>query len=146
MPGRWRRRQCRYSNRPNTLDSAYRPNMSAAPADSENWVAGKLPPGFRMVVHEQQLMPGRQEPVEHMVFSDGLATVSAFVAPAGAPGKFKGLSRRGAMTAYARSVDDFHVTVMGEVPQATVELIADQLRYQQPTIAAPTPIPLPSGQ
>ncbi|MGH8560951.1 MAG: MucB/RseB C-terminal domain-containing protein, partial [Nevskiales bacterium] len=98
------------------------------------------------VVHEQQLMPGQQQPVEHMVFTDGLATVSAFVAPAGAPGKFKGLSRRGAMTAYARMVDDFHVTVVGEVPQATVELIANQLRYQPQTVAAPTVIPLPDNR
>lgn len=106
----------------------------------DRWVAGQLPPGFRVVAHEQQLMmPGIQEPVEHMVFSDGLATVSAFMAPQGASRKFNGLSRMGAMTAYARMVDDFHVTVVGEVPQATVEMIANQLRYSPQTAATPVP-------
>ncbi len=105
---------------------------------ADGWVAGKLPPGFRMVVHEQQLMPGMQDPVEHMVFTDGLATVSAFMAPRGAQHKFKGVSRMGAITAYARQVDNFHVTVMGEVPQATVELLANELRYEAlaPTMPA----------
>lgn len=119
---------------------------AAAPVAAENWVAGKLPPGFRLVVHDQQLMPGLQEPVEHMVFTDGLATVSAFIASQGAPGKFKGLSRMGAVTAYARMVDDFHVTVVGEVPQATVELIASQLRYEPQTVAAPAALAAPAGQ
>ena len=43
----------------------------------------------------------------------------------------------GAMTAYARMVDDNHVTVVGEVPRATVEMIANQLRYAPETVAAP---------
>jgi sigma-E factor negative regulatory protein RseB len=117
----------------------HRAPAEAAPAGPENWVAGRLPPGFRMVVHEQQLMPGMQEPVEHMVFTDGLATVSAFMAPQGAPRKFNGLSRMGAMTVYGRMVNEFHVTVVGEVPQATVELVAHQLRYEpQTTVAAPS--------
>jgi sigma-E factor negative regulatory protein RseB len=114
--------------------------MSSAPATPPNWVAGQLPPGFRLVAHEQQQMPDMQEPVEHMMFSDGLATVSAFVAPHGAPRKLRGLSRRGAVTVYAQMVDDFHVTVVGEVPQATVEQIAGQLRHE-PQIA---PATLPS--
>ncbi len=108
----------------------HQPNAPAAKAADGGWAAGRLPPGFRLVMQERQMMPGLQEPVAHMVFTDGLATVSAFIAPQGAPRKLKGLSRRGAVTAYARMVDDFHVTVVGEVPQATVELIANQLRYE----------------
>lgn len=107
------------------------------------WSIGSLPPGFRTVVHEKQSMPNRDEPVEHMVFTDGLATVSAFMAPRQAPRKFQGASRMGAMTAYARVIDDFHVTVVGEVPRATVEKIASQLRYQ-PQRPTPTTAPAPS--
>jgi sigma-E factor negative regulatory protein RseB len=117
----------------------------AATAATDEWVAGRLPPGFRLVMQERQMMPGLQEPVAHMVFTDGLATVSAFIAPQGAPRKLKGLSRRGAVTAYARMIDDFHVTVVGEVPQATVELIANQLRYE-PRAGAAAAAPVPSGQ
>ena len=92
-----------------------------------------------MVAHEQQQMPDMDEPVEHMVFTDGLATVSAFMAPQGAPRKLKGLSRMGAVTVYARMVDDFHVTVVGEVPEATVEQIAGQLKLSPETSQAPAP-------
>lgn len=84
-------------------------------------------------------MPDTETPVEHLVFTDGLATVSAFVSADGTSGKFKGLSRRGAVTAFGRSVDDFHVTVVGEVPQATVELIANRLRYQPALMTGPSP-------
>jgi sigma-E factor negative regulatory protein RseB len=100
------------------------------------WVADQLPPGFRLVMQERQMMPGLKEPVAHMVFTDGLATVSAFIAPQGAPRKLKGLSRRGAVSAYALRVDDFHVTVVGEVPPATVEMIANELRYAPAGAAA----------
>jgi len=40
------------------------------------WQASDLPPGFRMTLRAQQLMPGSTEPVTQWVFSDGLATVS----------------------------------------------------------------------
>lgn len=106
------------------------------------WSIDNLPPGFRTVVHEKQSMPNRDDPVEHMVFTDGLATVSAFMAPQLAPRKFQGVSRMGAMTAYARVIDNFHVTVVGEVPRATVEKIASQLRYQ-PQRPIPTAAPAP---
>jgi sigma-E factor negative regulatory protein RseB len=107
-----------------------------------SWRVVELPPGFRTVVHELQLMPNLDEPVEHMVFTDGLATVSAFMAPKRAARKFEGFSRMGAMTAYARTLDNFHVTVVGEVPTATVEMIAEQLRYD-PTGPLPTATPAP---
>jgi sigma-E factor negative regulatory protein RseB len=122
----------------------HRAQPSVAPAGAVNWAAGKLPPGFRMVLHEQQMMPDMLEPVEHMVFTDGLATVSAFMAPQGAARKLRGLSRMGAVTVYARMVDDHHVTVVGEVPRVTVEHIGGQLRYSQQapaTVSAPVPTP-----
>lgn len=120
------------------------PPAATPSADSStNWVVGALPPGFRMVAHQQQTMPDTPAPVEHMVFTDGLATVSAFMAPQGVSRKLKGLSRRGAVTVFARMVDDFHVTVVGEVPQATVEQIAGQLHYdrQQAPGASATTLP-----
>ncbi|HXG28867.1 MAG TPA: MucB/RseB C-terminal domain-containing protein [Nevskiales bacterium] len=104
------------------------PATDATPA-ARGWTVARLPPGFRLVMQERQTMPGLHEPVAHMVFTDGLATVSAFIAPPGVPRKLKGLSRRGAVSAYAHRVDDFHVTVVGEVPPATVEMIANELRY-----------------
>ena len=76
-------------------DAAFRPEVSTegfrwlrnaarAPIRSPRnaamlWSALKLPPGFRMTVRSAQLMPGAQDPVAHLVFTDGLASVSVFV-------------------------------------------------------------------
>ena len=45
------------------------------------WEAMKLPPGFRMATRSAQAMPGSSEPVAHLVFTDGIASVSVFVEP-----------------------------------------------------------------
>src|ERR1700690_2122462 len=42
-----------------------------------SWQAGALPPGFRMTASARQMLP--RGPVEHLVFSDGLASVSVFI-------------------------------------------------------------------
>src|ERR1700686_3124035 len=44
---------------------------------SISWEQSVLPPGFRMTVSARQVL--RSGPVEHLVFSDGLASVSVFV-------------------------------------------------------------------
>ena len=38
-----------------------------------------LPPGFRMTVRSAQTLPGSAQPVDHLVFTDGMASVSVFV-------------------------------------------------------------------
>src|ERR1700733_4009441 len=50
----------------------------AAPATSA-WNALRLPPGFRMSVRSAQVLPGSNQPVDHLVFTDGVASVSVFV-------------------------------------------------------------------
>ena len=39
------------------------------------WNNAQLPPGFQLTAQTAQIMPGAAEPVTHLVFSDGLATV-----------------------------------------------------------------------
>jgi sigma-E factor negative regulatory protein RseB len=62
-------------------------------------------------------------PVTHLIFSDGLSVLSLFIEPVD-PGvqRLRGLSAEGAIGAYAREVDGYTVTTMGEVPsQALIE-------------------------
>jgi sigma-E factor negative regulatory protein RseB len=63
--------------------------------------------------------------VEHLVYSDGLAAVSVFVERQGVEnGEFMlGTHRMGAMHAYGVVSDGHRITVIGEVPARTVELI-----------------------
>ena len=72
--------------------------------------------------------PGRRMPVEHQVFSDGLASVSVFIEKLGSvEDRLEGTSSMGAMSAYGRVMDDYQVTVVGEVPLATVRGIGESV-------------------
>ena len=68
--------------------------------------------------------------MEHLVYSDGLATVSVFVEkidPNTKPG-MEGLSNMGAVHAYVMRADGHQVTTVGEVPAETITLIAKSRR------------------
>lgn len=78
-----------------------------------------LPPGFALasVAHDDS---GE----EHQVYSDGLASVSVYIAPGeGRPAV--GGSTRGAMSAYSRQHERFRVYVIGDVPERTAQRIAN---------------------
>jgi sigma-E factor negative regulatory protein RseB len=113
---------------------------SASPALS-GYRAAELPPGFRLTVSGAQTLGGATEPATHLVYSDGLATVSVFVeaqrepnsgtddkprAPAEAP--MQGLARVGSGYAFSTMVQGHQVTAVGEVPAQTVEFIAHSVK------------------
>ncbi len=104
------------------------------------WQVRRLPPGFRLVGHQRRQLPEQRLPTEHLLFSDGLTSVSVFVAPEGeGPSRFKGISQMGAVHAYGRSLDRHHISVVGEVPRATVELIGNALEREATAAAAAPP-------
>lgn len=90
-----------------------------------DWQAGWLPDGFAINDHTRKAGMEGGAPVEHLVYSDGLASVSVFVErldTAAMP--LKGLDSMGAVHAFGTMVDDYQVTVVGEVPAATVQQVA----------------------
>jgi len=92
------------------------------------WRASRLPRGFKLSVATQKPMAGSEYPVEHLVYSDGLATVSVFIEnPNSEPEVAQGFSRVGSANAYSLSLDGRQVTAIGEVPMRTVETIATSL-------------------
>ena len=94
-----------------------------------NWSVTGLPAGFMRTHHNRHVMPSAAVPVEHMVFSDGLATVSVYIEPrqAGAQG-LSGHSNMGAVNALGVQAGDHQITVVGEVPRLTVERIGRSVR------------------
>jgi sigma-E factor negative regulatory protein RseB len=93
------------------------------------WEAMRLPPGFRMTTRSTQAMPGSNEPVAHLVFTDGVASVSVFVEPRKPDSKpTEGPTRVGSSSAFSTVVDDHQVTAIGEVPPNTVQFIATQVK------------------
>ncbi|NDP43550.1 MAG: siderophore-interacting protein [Aromatoleum sp.] len=88
------------------------------------WTVDKLPPGFVKSVEGFRALRGKRARVAHLVFSDGLAAVSVFVEPVGATARATGMLQQAGMNVYVRQFDDQIVTVLGEVPAATVRQIA----------------------
>ena len=106
-------------------------NVNTSPA---LWEAMRLPPGFRMTTRSSQAMPGSKEPVAHLVFTDGVASVSVFVEPRKPDTKpAEGPSRVGSSSAFSTVVDDHQVTAIGEVPPNTVQFIATQVKASKAT-------------
>ncbi len=99
---------------------------AALPETGEaRWSVGRLPDGFSMTHYQRKRMQPEGQDTEHMVFSDGLATVSVYVESlASENARFTGLSGMGAMNAFGAVVDDHQITVVGEVPALTVEMMA----------------------
>ena len=48
-------------------------------SEKPGWSASQLPKGFRLSAHMTRRLPMRKQPVEHLVYTDGLAAVSVFI-------------------------------------------------------------------
>jgi len=100
-----------------------------------NWGAAGLPPGFHLTANSTQILAGAGKAVTHLVFSDGLASVSVFVEPEPRRGSLPpGVAAPATMTSVGSSsalqteVNGHKVTAIGEVPPATVRAITGSLR------------------
>jgi sigma-E factor negative regulatory protein RseB len=117
------------------------PAREADPSAVAEYRASELPPGFRLTVSGVQTLGDASTPAAHLVYSDGLATVSVFVeaeappkppaeptpsAPAEPP--MEGLARVGSGFAFSTVVQGHQVTAVGEVPAQTVEFIAHSVK------------------
>ena len=68
-------------------------------------------------------------PVFHMVYGDGLASISVYVEKLSSDEEqLHGGAMMGAMSAFGRVVDNHQVTVMGEVPMRTVTKVAESVQ------------------
>lgn len=102
------------------------PDEPAARDGDVPWRASMLPSGFELSMARRGSISGSRSPVDHLVYSDGLATVSVFVADPKAE-VAEGFSRIGSTNAYSLTVRGRKVTAMGEVPRQTVQRIATSL-------------------
>jgi sigma-E factor negative regulatory protein RseB len=99
---------------------------------SHQWRVDRLPGGFALTQSRSRPSRHGEGLVHHMVFSDGLASVSVFVENQMPENRvLNGVSSMGALSAYGQATDGHHVTVIGEVPVATVQLIGQSI-HQKP--------------
>lgn len=86
------------------------------------WQVKSMPPGFELRA-ARYLPDGVQ-----LLYSDGLASVSVYVEPAGAGLRGASSSQRGAVHVRSYWMDGWHVLAIGKVPAATVDRFARNLR------------------
>ncbi len=95
-----------------------------AQAIGSDWAVAGLPAGFALKSSEQEPIPSSDAPVQHMVYSDGLASFSVYIERLTADKEpFVGISQMGAMSAFGKVSGEYQLTVVGEVPSNTVEQV-----------------------
>ena len=94
------------------------------------WKIEEFPPGFSLRSVTRRLMSASNNPVQHMVLTDGLASISVFISKVDDPEHmYKGAHKQGVINAYARDLNQHQITVVGEVPQGTVKMIGSSISY-----------------
>lgn len=109
----------------------------AEPAALVQWRPQWLPPGFQEVPALVTRVDGQgTRGTDSLVYSDGMSAFSVFIEPVGRKPAPEGVSQTGATIAYARSTewaDSYYmITVVGEVPKATAQRVAESVRAKQP--------------
>lgn len=90
-----------------------------------SWETGWLPPGFELSAYARDEIPSHQQPIQRLVYTDGLSSFLVLIEPIeSTKARLTGSSTMGAVSAFGRQVDDFQVTVFGEVPPDTVKSVA----------------------
>ena len=99
-------------------------------ADSLKWTLDGVPDGFHLVDYSRLKRSNGTGTVDHILLTDGFASVSVYIDQlkddyfAGHPRKI------GAINSFTRKLDNYLITVMGEVPEKTVQSIANGIHQQ----------------
>lgn len=106
-----------------------------------NLSIGFLPPGFKQTVAVKRYLTQTAtdatgagggaiaREVVQLVFSDGLAAISIFVEP-GIQSGTEGSIQQGAVNIIGKRLDDFWLTIVGEVPMAAVKQVANSVEFK----------------
>ena len=99
-------------------------------SDQAAFVVTQLPAGFREVFFTRKPMHNPEQPVDHLLVSDGFTSVSIYMENKMASLQ-SGLQSVGAINSYSRTINNFQLTVMGEVPAETVKFIAEGIELRE---------------
>jgi len=103
-------------------------NNQANKSATSMWQIKNLPAGFAIEDRSQQRFPYSKKPVDSLVISDGLASISVFIEQFNHDNKgLIGASQMGVVNVYGSMLDDHHITVVGEAPQGTIKMIAESV-------------------
>ena len=95
----------------------------------KKWIPSWIPKGFFMSKYTIDPMPNSVIPVEHFIYSDGLATISIYVEKLNNREPINAKTANfGGVNTYSISTDGYQITAVGEVPKTTVQLIANSVK------------------
>jgi sigma-E factor negative regulatory protein RseB len=103
--------------------------LQSQASDEPDFVLTELPPGFRKIFFTRRPMHNSNQPVDHLMLSDGFSSVSIYMENKN-PDMQAGLQSVGAVNSFSRIIDDSQLTVMGEVPATTVKFIAEGIKLK----------------
>jgi sigma-E factor negative regulatory protein RseB len=99
-----------------------------------SWKVTRLPPGFTLSSIRRSRQDG--EGVEHLVYSDGLASLSIYLEPnQGEILEKATLIERGPLNILTTTRKEWRITVVGDVPGTTLSTIAASLERTRKTAA-----------
>ncbi len=97
-----------------------------------SWHCDDLPAGFRAISTRTESTPagesGAETSTTHIVYSDGIASVSVFIADRTGEER-DGWALVGTSNSFTAEINGFQVTAVGEVPGITVQRIASSMRH-----------------
>lgn len=106
--------------------------MEPTEPSNSHWSVTRLPAGYMQGMHKTHTLPTSHMPVEHLMFTDGISSVSVYIEEMNkSKPMMKGFSSIGAVNAYTTVMFNHYVTVVGEVPKTAVKVIADSVRYRE---------------
>jgi sigma-E factor negative regulatory protein RseB len=88
-----------------------------------------LPTGFEVESTHKELITGSEHALTHIVYSDGMASVSVFISEV-LEDEIRQSAQRGTSNSFSTAVDGYQITAVGEVPPQTVEMIATSMRQR----------------
>ena len=94
-----------------------------------------LPLGFKQIFFSRKPLHQSDQPVDHLLLSDGFASVSVYLeskkADTAPDSRIpEGIHSVGAINSLSRSLADSQLTVLGEVPAATVKYISEGVKLR----------------
>jgi sigma-E factor negative regulatory protein RseB len=95
----------------------------AEPFENAPFLLNNWPQGFKTVFYIRNSLQQSQKAVDHLLISDGFSSVSVYFGPKDND-TVQGLHSLGSVNSFSRVINNFQITVLGEVPIQTVEYIA----------------------
>lgn len=106
-------------------------NMTPIDLARAGWSVAQPIAGFHKVMEVRRAFGGRED-VGQIVYSDGLAAVSIFIETAPPPGVAEGDASKGPINVVTRRLGDYWLTVVGDLPAASVKQMASTVSYKAP--------------